>query len=50
MPLRREGYEVAAWGHDSGRMFGSECGVRALLGEQARPDDKAASCQAIAPR
>jgi len=50
VPLRRQGYEVAGVGHDSGRMFGSECGVRALLGEQARPDDKAASCQAIAPR
>jgi len=31
-------------------MFGSVCGTRALLGEDARAADGAAPCEAIKPR
>ncbi|WP_338879187.1 hypothetical protein WHX56_23985 [Achromobacter veterisilvae] len=48
--LHRRAYEVAGVGHDNKGMFGSVCGARALLGEDAQAADGAAPCEAIAPR
>jgi hypothetical protein len=37
-------------GHDNKGMFGSVCGARALLGDNAQAADGAAPCAAIEPR
>ena len=50
VPLHRHAYEVSGVGHDNKGMFGSVCGTRALLGEDARAADGAAPCEAIKPR
>lgn len=49
VPLHRAGFEVTGVGHDSKRMFGSVCGARALLGDQAQAPAGAAPCDVIAP-
>lgn len=48
--LRHASFEVGGVGHDSKRMFGSICGVRALLGEAAEAGYRAAACDIIKPR
>ena len=48
--LHRRAFEVAGIGHNSKSMFGSVCGTQALLGDEARAADGAASCEAIKPR
>ena len=48
--LRHASFEVGGVGHDSKRMFGSICGVRALLGEDAQAGAGAAACDIIKPR
>lgn len=48
--LRHNSFEVGGVGHDSKRMFGSICGVRALLGEAAQAGAAAAACDIIKPR
>ncbi|WP_254924162.1 hypothetical protein [Bordetella genomosp. 4] len=40
---------VMGVGHDATAMFGSQCGTQALLGQDARIADRAASCEAITP-
>ncbi|WP_263911068.1 hypothetical protein [Achromobacter sp. 79A6] len=47
--LHRAGFEVAGVGHENQGMFGSVCGVRALLGENAIAPPGAAACSVIAP-
>ncbi|RWA47793.1 hypothetical protein AU476_33690 [Cupriavidus sp. UYMSc13B] len=44
--LRHQAYEVVGVGHDQARMFGSQCGARAVFGmaESANPDG--AACRA----
>ncbi|SIT29198.1 hypothetical protein [Achromobacter sp. MFA1 R4] len=48
--LRHTSFEVGGVGHDGKRMFGSICGVRALLGEDAEAGSAAAACDIIKPR
>lgn len=48
--LRHTAFEVGGVGHDGKRMFGSICGVRALLGEDAQASSTAAACDVIKPR
>lgn len=48
--LRHSAFEVGGVGHDGKRMLGSICGVRALLGEDARAGETAAACDIIKPR
>ncbi|KRC85698.1 hypothetical protein ASE30_01625 [Achromobacter sp. Root83] len=48
--LRHASFEVGGVGHDSKRMFGSICGVRALLGDGAQASEGAAACDIIKPR
>ncbi|MFD4840531.1 hypothetical protein ACFWP0_23755 [Achromobacter sp. NPDC058515] len=48
--LRHSSFEVGGVGHDSKRMFGSVCGVRALLGDGAQTTGNAAACDIIKPR
>jgi pimeloyl-ACP methyl ester carboxylesterase len=50
VPLHRRAYEVMGVGHDNKGMFGSVCGARALLGDNAQAADGAAPCAAIEPR
>ncbi|MFJ3464547.1 hypothetical protein [Achromobacter spanius] len=50
VPLRHTAFEVGGVGHDGKRMFGSICGVRALLGSDARASSTAAACDIIKPR
>lgn len=50
VPLLRSSFEVGGVGHDSKRMFGSICGIRALLGEDARASADAAACDIIKPQ
>jgi len=47
--LHRRAYQVAGVGHDHAGMFGSECGARALLGQDTRSADGAATCEAVKP-
>ncbi|MDH1523691.1 MULTISPECIES: hypothetical protein [Achromobacter] len=48
--LRHSAFEVGGVGHDGKRMFGSICGVRALLGSDAQASRTAAACDIIKPR
>ncbi|WP_041655825.1 hypothetical protein [Achromobacter xylosoxidans] len=48
--LHRRAFEVAGIGHNSKSMFGSVCGTRALLGDEAQTADGAAPCVVIKPR
>ncbi|PTW83943.1 hypothetical protein DBL07_25560 [Achromobacter mucicolens] len=48
--LRHTAFEVGGVGHDGKRMFGSICGVRALLGSDAQASRTAAACDIIKPR
>ncbi len=48
--LRHTAFEVGGVGHDGKRMFGSICGVRALLGSDAQASGTAAACDIIKPR
>ncbi len=48
--LRHTAFEVGGVGHDGKRMFGSICGVRALLGSDAQASRTAAACDIIEPR
>ncbi|QKH37968.1 hypothetical protein FOC84_24750 [Achromobacter pestifer] len=48
--LHRRAFEVAGIGHNSRGMFGSVCGTRALLGDEAQAADGAAPCEVIKPR
>ena len=48
--LRHTAFEVGGVGHDGKRMFGSICGVRALLGGDAQASRTAAACDIIKPR
>ncbi len=48
--LRHTAFEVGGVGHDGKRMFGSICGVRALLGSDAQASRTAAACDIIQPR
>lgn len=48
--LRHTAFEVGGVGHDGRRMFGSICGVRALLGSDAQASRTAAACDIIKPR
>ncbi|WP_447920651.1 hypothetical protein [Achromobacter aegrifaciens] len=48
--LHRRAFEVAGIGHNSKSMFGSACGTRALLGDEAQAADGAAPCEVIKPR
>ncbi len=48
--LRHTAFEVGGVGHDGKRMFGSICGVRALLGSDAEASRTAAACDIIKPR
>ncbi|HEY9270950.1 alpha/beta fold hydrolase [Achromobacter sp.] len=48
--LHRRAFEVAGIGHNSKNMFGSACGTRALLGDEAQAADGAAPCVVIKPR
>lgn len=50
VPLRHTAFEVGGVGHDGKRMFGSICGVRALLGSDAQASRTAAACDIIKPR
>ena len=50
VPLRHSAFEVGGVGHDGKRMFGSVCGVRALLGGDAPASNTAAACDIIKPR
>lgn len=50
VPLRHTAFEVGGVGHDGKRMFGSICGVRALLGSDAQASRTAAACDIIEPR
>ncbi|WP_312428704.1 hypothetical protein [Achromobacter sp.] len=50
VPLRHAAFEVGGVGHDGKRMFGSICGVRALLGADAQASSTAAACDIIKPR
>ncbi|WP_286900087.1 hypothetical protein [Achromobacter sp. UBA2119] len=50
VPLRHSAFEVGGVGHDGKRMFGSVCGVRALLGDDAPASNTAAACDIIKPR
>ncbi|MBV7502437.1 hypothetical protein [Achromobacter sp. ACM05] len=50
VPLRHSAFEVGGVGHDGKRMFGSVCGVRALLGAEAPASNTAAACDIIKPR
>lgn len=47
--LHRSSFEVAGIGHSSKGIFGSECGIQALLGDTARAPAGAAKCAAILP-
>ncbi|MBO9353584.1 hypothetical protein GG851_06220 [Bordetella petrii] len=48
--LHHEQQQVMGAGHDPAAMFGSLCGTRALLGDDASTDTGAAACQPIDPR
>lgn len=47
--LHRAGFEVTGVGHENKGMFGSVCGARALLGDNAIAPAGAAACTVIAP-
>jgi len=47
--LQHEHQQVMGVGHESAAMFGSLCGTRALLGDDARTASDAAACQPVAP-
>ncbi|MFC4274778.1 hypothetical protein [Achromobacter aloeverae] len=44
LKIEHQAYEVAGVGHDSRRMFNSECGVRELVGKNAQAVTGAAPC------
>lgn len=47
--FQHEHQQVMGVGHESAAMFGSLCGTRTLLGDDARTAINAAACQPIAP-
>ncbi|WZB76407.1 hypothetical protein WJ972_12240 [Achromobacter insuavis] len=49
MTLHRAGFEVTGVGHEYKGMFGSVCGARALLGDDALAPAGAAACTVIEP-
>lgn len=42
--IRHEAFEVEGVGHDQSRMFGSQCGARALFGTDPGADSRGAAC------
>ena len=48
LPLRHSAFEVIGVDHDQKNMFGSQCGVQALLGDTAQSLDGGADCKPVA--
>nr|WP_306855292.1 hypothetical protein [Cupriavidus necator] len=46
MVLRHQAYEVVGVGHDQARMFGSQCGARAVFGMAESANSDGAACRA----